>query len=948
MSAAAPAGSAVRTPHRRLRALLAVPIALVTALATALGAAILSPAAAAESPVTWVPTGDFASSSFERVPLTVGDTHPAAPDRLSLPVVRNAPQSAQLAVTAQRDLENLSVEVVERGLPGGVRPLPSGAITVRFARYIPVEGGEDVTADPLQEGPVDIEAGHNQPLWLTIEVPDSLRAAKYGAQLRISADGMDPIVHEVVVDVADVTVSDPADYDFYLNMWFQPDAVAYAHDVPVHSEAHWRLMDRYLEDMASRGQKVINAAIIEDPWEVGWPDGSWSAQTYHPFHSLVDWSYDGESWAFDYEAFDRYVRANKRAGIGPDIRVYALLMFGGRERLFYRDTRTGETVREVVELGDARWREAWSAFLDDFEQHLRERGWFEDTMLAFDERPSSTMRVVQDFLAESAPAFEDKVHIAVHTPDVDHTIPDISYLHGMLPQLGEDLLQQRREAGHLTTFYTVGGPAIPNTVTASPPVSARLLSWVPHQYGLDGYLRWSYNSWPSDDPFTDPAYRYSQGDEYIVYPGDDGPMSSIRWETFRDGVIDHELLSQLERRAGEHNPVYRQALDMIDANSAPSQRLYDEVLAAREMIVSELEEYTEVEVEAAAEPSTVVAGQQTEVVTTVRNDGPRPHVGVSVDLRAPKGWEIELVEGGETNTLAPGEELRTRFALTAPATAPSGSADLTADVALRRRGSPVRLQTPVPVEVESAVGITGLSPDPDDVDAEGSTTLTAQVVNRRDDTASAAVAVDAPAGWTVEPAGHALDLEPQAEQTVTFVATASPVADPGRSEFRAEVAIDSVVVEQAQTSVRYNEAPVTDVTIHAVSSEETVGEDAAADNLVDGDPQTHWHSRWFDSVAQPPHEVVLDVGEQRTVHAMTYLPRQTGTVNGTVKDYEVYVGEPGDWGEPVATGSFAGGRDAKRVDFSGTAGKYLRFVAVSEQNGQAFASGAELTVLAAP
>ena len=932
-----------------LRSLFVVPVAFVTLLATvAAGSAVSTPAEAAAPPlVAWVPTGDFASSSFERVPQESDATHAAAPDRLSMPVVRNAPQSAQLSVTAKRDLTNLSVEVVERGLPGGVRPLPSDAVTVRFPGYVPVDGTDEVTADPLQTGPVDVKAGHNQPIWLTVDLPKSVRAAKYGAKLRVSADGMDPLVHELVVDVADVTVSDPADYDFYLNMWFQPDSVAYEHDVPVRSPAHWRLMRPYLKDLASRGQKVINASIIEDPWELKWPDGSWSAQTYYPFHTLVDWSYDGDKWSFDYRAFDRYVRANKAAGIGPDIRVYALLMFGGRERLFYRDTRTGESVREVIELGGARWRKAWTAFLDDFESHLRERGWFDDTMLAFDERPSATMQVVRDFLAESAPAFEDKIHIAVYSPDVDHDIPDISYIHGMLSQLDGDVLQRRREAGYRTTFYNVGGPAIPNTITASPPVSARLLSWVPHQYGLDGYLRWSYNSWPSDDPFTDPAYRYAQGDEYIVYPGEDGPTSSIRWETFRDGVIDHELLSQLERRAGANNPAYRQALELIDANSAPSPQLYDDVLSARQVVVSEIEEYADVEVDAVADPSTEVAGEQTEVVATVRNDGSRPHTGVEVDLRAPKGWKVESRDNGDPETLKPGERLSRRFAVTVPEKASSGSVELSAETSLRRNGSPVRLQTSVPVEVQAAVGVTSVSAEPEEVDAQGTTTLTAKVVNRRDVAKSAEVKVDVPAGWTVEPSDRTVDLEPHAARSVTFEATASPKASAGRTKLRAVVSLDGVPVERASTSVRYNEATVADLAIHSVSSEETEGEDGAAANLVDGDPQTHWHSRWSDQVAQPPHEVVLDLGAQRAVHAMTYLPRQTGTGNGTVKDYEVYVGEPGSWGEPVATGAFTDGREVKRVDFTGATGRFVRFVALSEQSGQAFASGAELTVLMA-
>lgn len=937
--------SGTRAGRRRVRALLGTAVAVV--LAT--GLASLPPTAADEPRfTTWVPTGTFASSSFERVPQTAGDEVESAPRRLELSGVRNAPVSAQLAVTANEDLENLTVAVLPGHPPNGTRPLPRDAVTVRYPAYIPVDGTNGVTADPLEGGPVDVGAGNNQPIWLTIDVPRSLSPGSYGVELHIKADGTPALVHELVVDVADVTVSDPEAYDLYLNLWFQPDAVAYAHDVPLFSEEHWDLLDTYLEDMASRGQKVANAAIIEDPWEIGWPDGTWRAQTYHPFHTLVDWSYDGSSWDFDYGKFDRYLEASRRAGIGPDIRVYALLMFGGRERLFYTDTRSGETVREVVQLGDARWREAWSAFLSDFGQHLKQRGWFDDTMLAFDERPASTMAVVQDFLAESAPEFAEKVHIAVHTMDVDTTIPDISFAHGLLPQLTEELLAARREAGHVTTFYTTGGPLTPNTITASPPIGARLLSWIPVQYGLDGYLRWSYNSWPAD-PFTDPAYRYAQGDEYIVYPGEDGPMSSIRWETFRDGVIDHELLRQLARRAGESNPVYQGALAMVDANAGPSAQLYDDVLEARRLVVDELVRYRDLDVDAAATPATVVAGDSVEIDVSIRNTGSQPLADVNVALAEKEGWVIETADGGHGQVIRPGDELSTRFDVTVPDSAPSGPSPLTAELTLRRDGRPVALDAVVPLDVQAGVGITDVSADPAELAAGQPTTVTVDLVNRRSENASALVSVDAPDGWDVDPGSHQVALAPGADQAVTFEATPSPTAASGRHEFVAEVSVDDQVVEHAGTRVTYNEVAIDGATIHSVSSEELVGEDGAGANLVDGDPVTLWHTRWFDRVDQPPHEVVLDLGAERPVHALTYLPRQTGGLNGGVKDYEVYVGsDPGSWGEPVATGAFEGGRAEQRTDFPATSGRYVRFVVLSEQSGQPFASGAELTPLGAP
>lgn len=57
----------------------------------------------------------------------------------------------------------------------------------------------------------------------------------------------------------------------------------------------------------------------------------------------------------------------------------------------------------------------------------------------------------------------------------------------------------------------------------------------------DGFLCWSFTSWPAD-VYADPTFQYVQGDEYLVYPGRDGPISSIRWELLREGIEDYELV----------------------------------------------------------------------------------------------------------------------------------------------------------------------------------------------------------------------------------------------------------------------------------------------------------------------------------------------------------------------------------------------------------------------
>ncbi len=123
--------------------------------------------------------------------------------------------------------------------------------------------------------------------------------------------------------------------------------------------------------------------------------------------------------------------------------------------------------------------------------------------------------------------------------------------------------------------------------------------------------------------------------------------------------------------------------------------------------------------------------------------------------------------------------------------------------------------------------------------------------------------------------------------------------------------------------------------------------DGEASNLTDGDPNTIWHTMYSVTVAKYPHWVDLDAGEVKTIKGFTYLPRQNGN-NGNIKDYSIQVSMDGkEWGEPIQKGTFAKNSKEKRVIFSKPIkARYIRFTALNEQNGQDFASGAEITILA--
>ena len=120
-----------------------------------------------------------------------------------------------------------------------------------------------------------------------------------------------------------------------------------------------------------------------------------------------------------------------------------------------------------------------------------------------------------------------------------------------------------------------------------------------------------------------------------------------------------------------------------------------------------------------------------------------------------------------------------------------------------------------------------------------------------------------------------------------------------------------------------------------------------ASYLVDGDPSTIWHTMYSITLAKYPHWVDFDAGKQKVIKGFTYLGRQDGSLNGCIKDYEIYVSNDNkNWGEPVVKGSFEKTAKLQKVMFGKPVkARYVRLRALNEQSGQDYASGAEFTLV---
>jgi hypothetical protein len=141
-------------------------------------------------------------------------------------------------------------------------------------------------------------------------------------------------------------------------------------------------------------------------------------------------------------------------------------------------------------------------------------------------------------------------------------------------QRHRERFEAERKLGDRVWFYTCcfpGGPWL-NRLLDMELLRPALFGWGAACYGLEGFLHWGLNHYrPEQDPFKMSVVGHGgsnclpAGDTHIVYPGTDGPWSSLRLEAQREGTEDYELLRALkERDLKRANAIIRRAFRGFD------------------------------------------------------------------------------------------------------------------------------------------------------------------------------------------------------------------------------------------------------------------------------------------------------------------------------------------------------------------------------------------------
>ncbi len=371
-------------------------------------------------------------------------------------------------------------------------------------------------------------------IWGTYYIPPGTERGDYEGELRIRYDGGGRRVIPVRLHVWGFNV--PTSPSLYVTNWLYISQIESQYGIRFGTSRFWSVIDKIAADMSSHRQDVI----------------------FTPLSLIHSYAAKDGAYTFDFSDYDRWVGIFRRHGF----RVIE------GSHLFSRssyDLRYRSAMGQRIPFGQRKLRtQKGRKFLEVL---LR-------AVYAQNERlgiRGHYLQHVADEASRSQAGLYRKIVGIVHrtmpgVPVIDATqLPDSARL-GMMDipvtLLGKPLGRDTRIGARWGKWwYTALNPRgrFPNRFIDYPLVKLRLIPWLSWRYGISGYLHYGYNWWftPSGkSPWKDveQSGRYPPGDGFIVYPPLDGadtsPVSSLRWEVFRDGMEDYEYLHLLSAWAG--------------------------------------------------------------------------------------------------------------------------------------------------------------------------------------------------------------------------------------------------------------------------------------------------------------------------------------------------------------------------------------------------------------
>ncbi|WP_409347010.1 DUF4091 domain-containing protein [Paenibacillus sp. MBLB4367] len=473
-------------------------------------------------------------------------------------VLHNETYAFQVAYRTNATYKNVQVSVVSE-LSNAVTLREVGLAPSEFPMYANHDGNllrsaPGLYPDPLY--PIGKEGVNALPsqwrsVWVSVDVTPLTAAGKHVIEVRFAEENGTLLGSESFeLDVVPVSLPEQR---LIHTEWFHTDCIATYYGDEVFSERHWQRVEQFVRTASKHGMNMLLTPLFTPPLDT-------KVGGERPTVQLIDVTKEGDSYRFGFDKLKRWVDMADSAGIRYFEFSHLFTQWGAAHAPKIMATENGEYKRIFGWETDAHG-EAYKAFLNGFLPELvafiGKHGLNDRSYFHVSDEPSMS------HLESYRSAYETiKVHLA-QFPMIDALSDYAFYEKGLVknPIPANNHIEPFLENGvpNLWTYYCCAQyQKVANRFFAFPSVRNRVLALQLYKFQIAGFLHWGYNFWYSQysikeiDPFrvTDAGQGFPSGDAFLVYPGEEGPIESLRLEVFNETLQDLRALELLESKIG--------------------------------------------------------------------------------------------------------------------------------------------------------------------------------------------------------------------------------------------------------------------------------------------------------------------------------------------------------------------------------------------------------------
>lgn len=406
--------------------------------------------------------------------------------------------------------------------------------------------------DPLMPA-TDVRANPytSRSFWITLNIPAKLRPGSYKLNVNVAWENVyfkqergkkGTTTLPLTINVTEMVVR-PRE-DFPVIHWWRGEATWNYYKTDMFDDRWWELTKAQLTDMLDHGSDVIYVPVLFDLKPV----------FKRPCQLLIVDEPAPGKYVFDWSRVKKFMKMCREIGVkrfewshlwvyhGVDhpVRVYKKV-----ENEFVMLWPT-----DISGFSDT-FINFLKQFLPEFHQFLLDENVLKHSYFHISDEPYAkdleNYKKAQDLLKELAPWMR---------PIMD-ALSDINYGRQGLVDIPVVVLPGAKayfdeKIPHWVCFCTDPKGDFLNRFFDTPLPKLRMAGWLFYHFNAQGFLHWGYNYWNKLetqevlDPYIQadagvyPHIPY--GDPFVVYPGPDGPINSIRWEVFAESLQDYAIL----------------------------------------------------------------------------------------------------------------------------------------------------------------------------------------------------------------------------------------------------------------------------------------------------------------------------------------------------------------------------------------------------------------------